>query len=160
MEKPLLRQLDLNPLLFQHISSLSLCPCVRAHRCTKKCTHAHRPDASCLSLHIICLLSINKHSYVSRLPGKHGMYVSWVLTLSHKPGIVQIHTNLTSFTPPGCELFHRANSERGDPQAGCALTLCTSLIIMYQTEAYAIFVSFHCIREFYRGPFVSNHSLM
>lgn len=88
-------------------------------------TNAHWPDTICPP-HITCLLSINKHSYVRGLPGKHGMCISLVLTLSHKPGIVQIHTNLTSFTPLGCELLHRANSKRGDPWAGCAVVLCTT----------------------------------
>lgn len=134
------------------------------------CTHIHIDEirnahtltgqTQSPSPHIICLLSINKRSYVSGRPGKHGMCISWVLTLSHKLAIVQIHTNLTSFTPPDCVPLYRANSERGDSWAGCALLLCTSLIIMYQTEAYIISVSFHCMSEFYRGRFVSNHSFM
>lgn len=120
--------------------------------------NAHRPtgQTQSASQHIICLLSINKHSYVSGLLGKHGMCVSWLLTLSRKAEIVQIHTNLTSFTPPGCVPLHRANSERGDPRVSCTFIACTSLTIMYHTEAYSIFVSFHCIREFYRRQFVSN----
>lgn len=156
MEKPLLRQLDLSPLLFQHISSLSPCPShTHTHTGAHKCTRSQSVPP-----HIICSLSINKHGYVSGLPGKHGMRVSRVLTLSHKPRIVQIHTNLTSFTPPGCELLHSANSEQGDPQSLCAPILYTSSLIMHQTEAYVILVSFHCIREFYRGQLVSNHGYM
>ncbi len=119
----------------------------------------HTGQTQSAPLRIIRSLSINKHSYVSGLPDKHGMCVSWLLTLSHKAEIVQIHTSLTSFTPPGYEPLHRANSEKGDPQAGCTLMVCTSLVIMYHTETYGIFVSFHCIREFYRRLFVSNLSL-
>lgn len=87
----------------RHIFSLPMPLCVCAH--TDALRNAHRPTGQMQSAspHIICWLSINKQSYVSGLPGKHGMCVSWPLILSHKEEIVQIHTNLTSFTPPGCE---------------------------------------------------------
>lgn len=101
-------------------------------------TNAHMltGQTQSVSLHTICSLSIIKHSYVGGLLGKYGMCISWLLTLCHNPGITQIHINLTSFTPPGCEQLHRANSEQAGPQAVCMLLLCTSSRSMNQTKAF------------------------
>lgn len=161
MEKPLLRQLDLSTLLFHHISSLALvCASIHTHTHTHTCTqvkwtHAGGLSAICLSVHNM-LLSINKHIYVSGLQGKHSMYVSWVLFLFHKPGIVQLHTNLTLFTPLGSEQW------AGNPQIGCTLIFCIKKL---QTSNFynwwiCYFLSFHCIIEFYRGQFVFSQLYM
>lgn len=110
------------PLVFStHIFSLCMPLCIHAHTHTQTQqeahthTHFHAGRTQSATLHTIWSLSINKRSYVSGLPGKHGMCVSWTLTLSHKPGIVQIHTSVTSFAPPGCEPLHSANSEQDNP---------------------------------------------
>lgn len=111
-----MRQLDLASLLFQHIASVSLCPCM--------CSRMHTVEVGSQPW-LIYPQSINIH--VSGLLDQHDTNLGLIFLYSHSGNGAK--TYLTSSAP--------LEPSAQEPQPACARTSCTAILTRYQNDGYS-----------------------